>query len=97
VEVEEADTASSKVATASRVVTVANREATAVDKAEAMEVSKAVTAANRATVSSCSTSTQPRIKLTLLTGYGGGGNNWRGAPGGGYQGEQGTHCIFARE
>jgi hypothetical protein len=80
------------VATAvARAATVASREDTAVAKVATVEA-RADT--SRAVVSSCVAIEFLRTKLTRLTGYGG-GNNWRGAPGGGYQGDQGTHTIFA--
>jgi hypothetical protein len=86
---------SSKVAMeASKAGMASLRVATAVDR-EGTEVSKD-TAASRATVSSRVSLPLPRPKLTFV-GYGGGGNNWRGAPGGGYQGEQGAQAIFPRE
>jgi hypothetical protein len=86
---------SSRVAMeASKAATASLRVATAVDK-EGTEVSKD-TAVSRATVSSWVSLPLPRLKLTFV-GYGGGGNNWRGAPGGGYQGDQGTQAVFARK
>ena len=80
------------------VATVVARAATVVSK-EATEVARvatvrADTVVARAVVSSSFAIVMSWSKLTYLTGYGG-GNNWRGAPGGGYQGDQGTYIVFA--
>ena len=75
-----------------RAVTVDSREATAVARV-ATVASRADTVVARAVVSSSFAIVMSWSKLTYLIGYGG-GNNWRGAPGGGYQGDQGTYIVF---
>lgn len=80
------------VATAvARAAMVVSREAMVVARVVTV---RADTVVARAVVSSGFAIVVSRTKLTYLTGYGGGGNNWRGAPGGGYQGDQGTQITF---
>ena len=74
-----------------RAAMVVSREATVVARVATV---RADTVVARAVVSSDIAIVVFRTKLTYLTGYGGGGNNWRGAPGGGYQGDQGTQITF---